>query len=158
MLDFDHENNQPVIPANFSDEASEEPSSIPVTPQDHVPPLEVTEASPRDQVNDDPMDGPAVVKPPNPLVEAMRKFESPRRRSIKEAVTKTLGKIVFEKPKSWFVICRPRRTTKIRAPFWYSKNYQVFNEGTKNSYMFTLNSRLEIYILLRLTACDLLNI
>lgn len=98
-FDFDHENNQPVIPANFSDEASEEPSSIPVTPQDHVPPLEVTEASPRDQVNDDPMDGPAVVKPPNPLVEAMRKFGSPRRRSIKEAVTKTLEEVAVFSPK-----------------------------------------------------------
>ena len=30
-------------------------------------------------------------KPVNPLVEAMRKFESPRRRSIREAVAKTVG-------------------------------------------------------------------
>ena len=60
-------------------------------------------------------------KPVNPLVEAMRKFESPRRRSIREAVAKTVG-MKTERCSVSYVI--PSDSDRKRVFFRLSSNFK----------------------------------
>eukprot|EP00094_Tigriopus_californicus_P006476 TCALIF_06236-PB protein Name:"Similar to TPX2 Targeting protein for Xklp2 homolog (Patiria pectinifera)" AED:0.07 eAED:0.05 QI:246/0.66/0.57/1/1/1/7/271/703 len=70
------------------------------TPTDSKPSAETVEnVSPTGLEAEEPAGGVSAVTRTNPLVEAMRKYESPRRKSIKEAVTKTLEEAAVFSPK-----------------------------------------------------------